>query len=50
MTMPEELHGDAADVTTALENHTVHALAKDPDADFALPPAEPKAEAEEGAA
>lgn len=52
MIMPEELNGDAADVTTALENHTVHALAKDPDADFVLPPAEPKTEAatEEGAA
>jgi putative hemolysin len=32
---PEALEGDVNDVTKALENHTVHALATDPDARFA---------------
>ena len=36
MIMPGELEGDPATVTAALENHTVHALASDPDADFSL--------------
>ncbi|WP_174801502.1 GNAT family N-acetyltransferase [Martelella limonii] len=52
MIMPEELQGDPADVTQALENHTVHALARDPDADFVLPsvPARDEDSAEKGAA
>ncbi|PRX11131.1 GNAT family N-acetyltransferase [Martelella mediterranea] len=36
MIMPDQLQGAPADVTAALEHHTVHALADDPDAAFVL--------------
>lgn len=36
MIMPDQLEGDPAAVTLALEKHTVHTLSKDPDAEFKL--------------
>ncbi|MBP1852240.1 putative hemolysin [Rhizobium halophytocola] len=37
MISPEELDGDLNAVTQALEHHTVHGLARDPDARFGIP-------------